>query len=213
MSGTARFILVGLVGLLVGASGCAFQQSPGEPIDDPAQRAALLDSYRRPHVTKAVFRTLIRWGKREISLTEIVQPTPEGNLSVAGMTDIGSTLYAAQVTPDGRGQVLSKSLPFSDRWLLDDLIAELLIPWNGPSETAQLYRQPDGTWALVCKERRATRRFIFDAAGTWRHLHRLAGSRLLSRATLEWNGDPIPRITRIDNSARHYHIIRECVTQ
>ena len=56
-----RFILFGL---LVGASGCTYQPSLGEPIDDDARRAALLRAYRRPEVPKVVFQTLIRWGRR-----------------------------------------------------------------------------------------------------------------------------------------------------
>lgn len=199
------------MGLLFVVSGCALRQSLGEPIDDPARRTALLGTYRRPEVAEAVFRTLIRWGGREISLTEIVKPSPDGSLSVAGITDIGSTLYAAQIDPDSHGQILSKSLPFSDRWLLEGLIAELLIPWNGPPETSQLYERSDGTWAMACKKRRATHLFIFNEAGTWQYFHRLTGSRVLSRAVLEWDGDPVPRIMRIDNPGRHYHAIRERV--
>ena len=210
MRGVAWFILVGL---LAGASGCASRQSLGEPVDNALQRAALLRIYQRPDVSKAVFRTLIRWGEREISLTEVVKPSPEGNLSVVGVTDIGSTLYAALIAPDNHGQVLSKSLPFSDRWLLEGLIADLLIPWNGPPESAQLYRQPDGNWALVCKERRTTRVFVFDAAGTWQRFDRRKGSRLLSRVIMEWDEAPLPRIIRIDNRAGHYHVIRERVPQ
>lgn len=210
MTRAAWFILVGL---LAATSGCAARQSLGEPVDNVARRAALLGAYQRPDVTKAVFRTLIRWGEREISLTEVVKPSPEGNLSVVGITDIGSTLYAAQIAPDGRGQVLSKSLPFSDRWLLEGLIADLLIPWNGPPETARLYRQPDGNWTLVCKERRTMRRFVFDAAGIWQRFDRLKGSRLLSRAIMEWDNAPLPRIIRIDNRAGHYHVVRERVPQ
>jgi hypothetical protein len=198
-----------LVGLLAGASGCASRQSLGDPIDNAVRRSALLGAYPRPDVSKAVFRTLIRWGKREISLTEIVKPSPEGGLSVVGITDIGSTLYAAKIAPDGHGQVLSKSLPFSNRWLLEELVADLIVPWNGPSETAQLYRQPDGNWALVCNEQRTTRVFVFNAAGTWQRFDRLKGSRLLSRTVLEWDEAPLPKIMRTDDRAEHYHVIRE----
>ncbi len=133
-----------LMALFLGGSGCAYQQSFGEPIDDVARRAALLQAYPRPNVSQAVFRTLIRWGKREVSLTEVVKASPDGGLSVAGITDIGSTLYAAQIDPNGRGHIINKSIPFSNRWLLDGLIAELLIPWNGPNENlpiAQTSRQ------------------------------------------------------------------------
>ena len=201
-----------LMALFLGGSGCAYQQSFGEPIDDVARRAALLQAYPRPNVSQAVFRTLIRWGKREVSLTEVVKTSPDGGLSVAGVTDIGSTLYAAQIDPNGRGHIINKSLPFSNRWLLDGLIAELLIPWNGPNETCRLHRQADNTWAFVCQEQRITRVFIFDGAGSWQQFHRVKGSRLLSRAFLEWDGQPIPKIMRVDNTAEHYQVVRERVS-
>jgi hypothetical protein len=145
-------------------------------------------------------------------LTEIVRAAPDGGLAVAGITDIGSTLYAAQVGPDGRGHVVSNSLPFSNQWLLDGLVAELIVPWYGPNEACQLYKQSDGTWALACAEGRITRLFIFDEAGTWQQLCRLSGSRLLSRTFLEWDGQAVPRIMRVDNPGKHYHIVRERVS-
>jgi hypothetical protein len=81
-------------------------------------------------------------------LTEIVKIPPDGGFSVAGVTDIGSTLYAVRVDPNATGRVIRKSLPFSDRWLLDGLVAELLVPWNGPTEACRLFRQSDG----ICVE-------------------------------------------------------------
>jgi len=130
-------------------------------------------------------------------------------VSIAGITDIGSTLYAARIDAEGHGRVVSNSLPFSDRWLLEGLIAELLIPWNEPDETCRLYRRPDDTYVLACKERRTTHRFIFDGTGTYRQFHRLRGSRLLSRAILEWDDGTIPKTIRIDLPGRHYKVTRE----
>ena len=204
-----RFILLGL---LVGSSGCAYHLRLGEPVDDAARRAALLQACPRPEAPQAVFRTLIRWGAREVSLTEVVKVSADGGLSVAGVTDIGSTLYAVQVDPEGRGRVLRKSLPFSDQWLLDSLIADLLVPWKRPKETCQLHRQEDQTWALVCPEQNITRVFLFDEAGSWQQFQRLRGSRLLSRTSLEWDGQPIPRIMRVDNLDKHYRVVRERVS-
>ena len=201
-----------LSGVFAAVSGCASHPSLGEPIDDAPRRTALLQAYPRPDVPKAVFRTLIRWGGRQISLTEVVKAAPEGGVAVAGITDISSTLYAAQVGPDGRGRVISNSLPFSDQWLLDGLVAELLVPWYGPNETCQLHRQPDNAWVLACQEGRITRLFIFDEAGNWQQFHRLSGSRLLSRTFLDWDGEPVPRIMRVDNSGKNYHAVRERVS-
>ncbi len=201
-----------LMTLLLGGSGCAYERSFGEPVDDAARRAVLLQAYPRPDVSQAVFRTLIRWGKREVSLTEVVKAFPDGSLSIAGVTDIGSTLYAAQIDPNGRGQVINKALPFSDQWLLDGLVAELLIPWNGPTQACRLYTQANNAWALVCQEQRITRVFIFDGAGNWRQFQQRRGDRVLSQAFLEWDGQRIPRIMRVDSTARHYHIVRERVS-
>ena len=201
-----------LSGVFVAVSGCASHQSLGEPIDDASRRTALLQTYHRPDVPKAVFRTLIRRGGREIALTEVVRAAPQGGVAVAGLTDIGSTLYAAQVGPDGRGRVISNSLPFSDQWLLDGLVAELLVPWYGPNEACNLYRQGNDTWALACEEDGITRVFLCDGAGNWQQFCRLSGSRLLSRTFLEWDGQPVPKIMRVDNPAKHYHAVRERVS-
>jgi hypothetical protein len=201
-----------LVGLLLGGSGCAYQPSFGEPVDDDARRAALLRAYPRPEVSQVVFRTLIRWGKREVSLTEVVKASGDGGLAAAGVTDIGSTLYAARIDPNGQGRIISKSLPVSDPWLLDGLIAELLIPWNRPEGTCRLHRQADDAWALVCREQRITRVFLYDEAGHWRQFQRVKGSRVLSRTVLEWDDQPIPKIMRVDNATRHYHVVRERVS-
>ncbi len=201
-----------LIGLLVGASGCLCPPSLGEPVDDTARRAALLASYRPPEVLRAVYRTVIRLGGREISLAEVIKISPEGGFAVAGVTDIGNTLYAAQIDPDGTGRVISKSLPFSDRWLLDHLVRELLIPWNGPQETSQLYRLPDESWALIHEEPRLTCMFVFDRMGNWTEFRRLAGSRLHSRVSLEWDGESIPNVMRVDNRDRHYRVVRERVS-
>lgn len=196
----------------IAITGCAGRPSLGVPINDASRRTALLQAYHRPDVPKAVFRTLIRWGGREISLTEIVRVAPEGGAAVAGITDISSTLYAAQIGPDGRGRVISNALPFSDRWLLDGLVAELLIPWDGPNEACQLYKQPDDAWALACQEGCITRLFIFDGDGNWQQFSRLSGSRLLSRTSLQWDGQPVPRTMRVDNPGKHYHVVRERVS-
>jgi hypothetical protein len=197
--------------LLSALSGCATYQSPGEPADDPAQRAALLQAYRRPDTSKAVFRTVIRWTGRELSLIEVVKPAGPGGVSVVGMTDIGTTLYAAQIDPNGRGRIVTRNLPFSDEWLLENLVAELLIPWKGPSQACRLYRLPDKTRALVDEEEHSTGMFVFDEAGHWCQFRRLHGHRLLSKAFLEWDGKPVPKVVRIDNVDRHYHAVRERV--
>lgn len=155
---------------------------------------------------------MLRSGGREISLVEIVKTFLEGGFSVAGVTDIGNTLYAVQIDPDGKGRVISKSLPFSDRWLLDHLVKELLIPWNGPQETSELYRLPDEGWALVHEENRLACMFVFDEIGNWTEFRRLAGGRLQSRISLEWDGGSTPNVMRVDNRDKHYRVVRERVS-
>jgi hypothetical protein len=181
-------------------------------VNDASQRAALLQGCQRPSITEAVFRTLIRWPGRELSLTEIVKVPPEGGFLAAGITDIGSTLYAVQIAPNGESRVLSKSVPFSDRWLLDGLIAELLIPWNGPHEAYQLYRQADGTWALTRQVGDDIHVFVFDASGHWQGVRRFSGSHLQCCAFLEWDVEPIPKVIRVDNPGNHLRTVRERVS-
>jgi len=201
-----------LIGLLVGASGCLCPPSLGEPVEDTARRAALLASYRPPQVQRVVYRTVLRSGGREISLAEVVKRSPEGGFSVAGVTDIGNTLYAVQIDPGGKGRVISKSLPFSDRWLLDHLVKELLIPWNGPQETSELYRLPDEGWALIHEEDRLADVFVFDERENWTEFRLLAGGRLQSRISLEWDEGSTPNVMRVDNRDKHYRVVRERVS-
>ena len=181
-------------------------------MNDAPRRAALLQACRRPRVAEAVFRTLIRWPGREIALTEIVKALPEGGFLVAGIADIGSTLYTMQVAPNGDGRVIGKALPFSDRWLLDGLVAELLIPWKGPHEACQLYRQPDGAWALADQVRDDIHIFVFDASGSWQEVRRLRGGHLRCQAFLEWDAEPVPKVIRVNNPRDHYRIVRERVS-
>lgn len=192
--------------------GCASQPSLGAPVNDTHQRAALLQACQPPHVTEAVFRTLLHWPGRELSLTEVVKVPPEGGFVAAGITDIGSTLYAVRITPNGERRVLSKSLPFSDRWLLDGLVAELLIPWNGPNEACRLYRQSDGTWALAGRAKDGTCIFTFDASGHWQEVRRVSGGRVRCRAVLEWDAEPVPKVIRVDNPGNHLRTVRERVS-
>ncbi len=208
-----------LVCLSFNVGGCASHPSLGEPVNDAPRRTALRQAYQRPQVTEVVFRTLIRWPGREISLTEVVKVTLEGGFRVAGITDIGSTLYAVLVGPNddsplrtGASRVLAKSLPFSDRWLLDGLIAELLVPWNGPHEASQLYRQSDGTWTLVHQVGDDLDVFTFDTAGNWKEVRRFSEGHLRYRASLEWDGEPIPKVVRVDDPGNHYHTVRERVS-
>ncbi len=208
MRHAARLILMCL---LAAVCGCASQPPLGTPIDDTTRQTALLQAYRRPAVPQAVFRTVIRWGGRELSLTEVVQPAPQGGLSVAGVTDIGSTLYAAQIDAEGKGHVVTNALPFSNQWLLDGLVTELLVPWNGPNGTCRLYQSPDGTWTLNQSAGRDIRVFLFDEGGRWHEFRRFSGSHLCSRAWLEWDEGLVPKTVRVDNPDKHYRVVRERV--
>ncbi len=208
MKNAIRYILMCL---LAGLSGCATYQSLGEPVDDPAQKTALLRACRKPDTSKAVFRTVLRWPGREVSLIEVVKPTGRGGLSMVGMTDISTTLYSVQIDPNGQGRVLSKNLPFSNQWLLDNLVAELLIPWRGPSERCRLHRLPDQTLALVGETESSVGLFLFDEAGHWREYRRLRGHRVQVQAFIEWDAQTIPKVIRLDNRGAHYHAVRERV--
>jgi hypothetical protein len=202
-----------LICLLVGASGCASHPSLGAPVEDAARRTALLQACPRPHVGTAVYRTLVSWPGKQVSVTEVVRVAPDGGFSAAGVTDIGSTLYAAQIAPDGQGRVISKSLPFSDRWLLDGLVAELLLPWNGPDEACRLFAdRASAPNTLVREAGDDLQVFLFDDRGHWQGLRRFTGGRLRCHASLEWDTESIPRRMRVDNPRNHYHVVRERVS-
>jgi len=192
--------------------GCACPPSLGPAVDDPAQRALLLQAFRRPDASRAVFQTVVRWPGKELSLTEIVKRHPDEGYSVVGVSDVGSTLYAARIAADGQGEVVSKSLPFSDRWLLDGFVAELLIPWTGPAESSELHRLSDGTAVLVQEEGRLRHICLFDASGQWVGVRRLSGCRLRCEVALEWGEGALPTTMRVENAQKHYRAIRENVS-
>jgi len=192
--------------------GCACPGKLGPAIDDPARRAQFLHACQPPDVSRAVFQTVVRWPGRELPLTEIVKRHPEGGYSVAGVSDVGSTLYAARVTAAGQGEIISKALPFSDRWLLDGFVAELLIPWIGPDEMSELRTLPDGTEVLAQGEGKLTRAYLFDASGQWVAVQRVSGCRVRCRISLEWDEGPLPATMRVENSQKHYRAIRENVS-
>jgi hypothetical protein len=201
-----------LVCLLIGASGCMCRQNFGELSDDSSMRATLLNGSKPPEVSEVSFRTVIRWGGREISLVEVVKAFPEGNFSVAGVTDIGKTLYSVQIDSQGKGHVISKVLPVSDKWLLENLVTELLIPWKGPDETFQLYKQPDGKWALVNEAENTAKVFIFDETDNWLEFHRISDCRLRCKESFKWGQRHVPKMMRVENFDKHYNVVRESVS-
>ncbi len=154
---------------------------------------------------------MVRWPGRALSLTEIVQRHPDGGYSVVGVSDIGSTLYAARVVANGQGEVVSKALPFSDRWLLDGFVAELLVPWTGPDESSELHKLSDGTAALAQEEGRLRRVYLFNASGQWVGVQRLSGCRLRCQMSLEWGEGVLPTTMRVKNAQKHYRAVRENV--
>ena len=199
-----------VLGLLV--LGCACPRPLGPAVDDPAQRALLLQACPRPDVSRAVFQTVVRWPGRALSLTEIVKRHPDEGYSVVGVSDVGSTLYAARVAANGQGEVISKSLPFSDRWLLEGFVAELLVPWTGPAETSELHELSEGATALAQEEGRLRRVYLFDAAGQWVGLQRRSGCRLRCQVSLEWGDGALPTTMRVENAQKHYRAVRERVS-
>ncbi len=199
-----------LLGLMV--LGCASPLSLGPAVEDPARKASLLQRCRPPDVSQAVFRTVVRWPGRELSLTEIVKPQPDAGYSIVGVSDVGSTLYAVRVSPDGQGEVISKTLPFSDRWLLDGFVAELLVPWVCPDQSSELHELPDGTTALVQKKGSVQRVYLFDASGQWIGFERRSAGRLRCRVSLEWGEQALPMTMRVENPQKHYQAVRENVS-
>lgn len=188
------------------------RQNLGEPSDDLSRRATLLSESKSPDANEVTFRTIIHWGSREISLVEVVKVFPEGGFSIAAVSDIGTTLYSARIDKDGKGHIISNALPVSARWLLENLITELLIPWNGPGNTCRLYRLPEEKWAMVGEVDNTAKIFIFDDAGKWLEFQRTAGCRLRCKMLFEWDQRRVPKVIRVENFDKHYHVVRESIS-
>jgi hypothetical protein len=201
------FLLAGLIGL----SGCAKPVSLGRLIHDPAHQAALTLRTHGVEVSKGVFRTVIYWGPRQMAFIEVVKKHAQGGLSIAAITDLGTTLYAVQIDPNGVSRVIRKSLPFSDQWLLDGLVAELLILWQRPPQPSHLRQLDPDHRALVHQEGRRTVMYVFDRADQWIEYQRLWRQRSHCRISLEWDNDPLPKVMRVHNPKKHYRVVRERV--
>lgn len=201
-----------LLSLLTGLSGCRCRQNFGEPSTNLSRREALLHSYKSPEASEVTFQTLMHWDGREISLVEVVKVFPQGGFSIAGVSDIGKTLYSAQIGREGKGRIISNTLPVSDQWLIENLITELLIPWNGPDETYRLYQLPEGRWAMVNGAEDDSKVFIFDKEGKWLEYRRILNCRLKCRELFEWAERGVPKIIRVDNFEKNYRIVRESIS-
>ncbi len=194
---------------LIGLSGCARPVSLGRLIHDPAQQAQLRLGVNSTELSEGMFRTLISWGPRQMAFVELVKKNAQGGLSVAALTDVGSTLYAVQIDPNGATRVIRKSLPFSDQWLLDGLVAELLILWQRPPANSHLHQLNPDQRALVLQEGQGTKLYVFDRSDRWVEYQRLWRRRSQCHISLEWDSDPLPKLMRVHNSKKHYRVLRE----
>ncbi len=199
-------LMLSVTGMLL--TGCA-SVPLGEVVEDPAQKARLLDAFPEPEVSKVVYHTVLHWPGRELSLVEVVKAQESGVLAVAGLTEMGNTLFTARAHRDGDVEILQNNLPLSDSWLISGPVAELLLPWRGPAARAVLRRVDDGTWRLWQEETAGDRLYVLGQDGAWEGVMLLSGSRLRSRSTFEWDGQPIPLRTHTTHHKHHYRSVRE----
>lgn len=199
-------LLLSVTGTLL--TGCA-SVPLGEVVEDPAQKAHLLETFPEPQVSKVVYHTVLHWPGRELSLVEVVKAKDAGVLAVAGLTEMGNTLYTARAHRDGDVEILQNNLPLSDGWLTSGPVAELLLPWRGPTASSVLRRADDGTWRLWQEETAGDRLYTLGQDGTWEGVLLLSGTRLRSRSTFEWDDQPIPLRTHTTHHKHHYRSVRE----
>jgi len=184
----------------------------GRLSDDSAKLKALLDSSKSPQVSESSFQTILRWGGREISFVEVVKMFPQDGFSVVAVSDIGKTLYSARIDKTGGGKIISNVLPVSDKFILENLIAELLVLWDVPDENSRLYVQPDGKWALVSDIGKTVKVYIFDDAGNWLEFRRISSCWLKCKESFEWKQNRVLKLMRVENYDKHYKITREFIS-
>jgi hypothetical protein len=189
-------------------AGCA-QVPLGVPIDNPQLHQQLRGQIRVPDVNQVVFQTVVRWPGREVSLVEIVKEEPAGTLSVAGLSDIGNTVYTVRFNEAGDAEVLKNQLPLSNTWLVEGLVADLLVPWQHPFAFAELRRLDSGAWMLLQESETGQELFVFDEDRQWEQYGRLRGKRVLSQTVLYWDGETVPHKTTTENKRYHFRTVRE----
>jgi hypothetical protein len=205
MSSRAVFLLT-VVGVLL--SGCAGVPL-GEVVEDPARKARLLDTFPDPNVSKVIYHTVLHWPGRELSLVEVVKAEASGSLAVAGLTEMGNTLYTARADRAGDVKILQNNLPLSDGWLTNGPVAELMLPWRRPTADAVLRRAGDGSWRLWQEDPAGDRLYILGPEHAWNEVQLLSGRRLRSRTTLEWDTESVPLRLRTTHHRHHYQALRE----
>jgi len=189
-------------------SGCAAVPL-GEVVEDPVRKVRLLDTFPDPNVSKVIYHTVLHWPGRELSLVEVVKAEASGSLAVAGLTEMGNTLYTARADRNGEVKILQNNLPLSDGWLTSGPVAELMLPWRGPTTEALLRRAADGSWRLWQEDPSGDRLYILGPEHSWDEVQLLSGRKLRSRTTFEWDAESVPLRLRTTHHKHHYKALRE----
>ncbi|MCK5803323.1 MAG: hypothetical protein KAI66_10845 [Lentisphaeria bacterium] len=198
-------ICVASLALLLAGSGCAWRTVALQwtVLDNAGLHRRLMDNLNPPERFQATYRSLISFGKRRFSITEVITCDTAGVVTLRGVGDMGGVLYAAEVGGDGTLVVKTLRLPMPKRVFRDIMARDVLRLWLTPlSDPSRLVRLPDRTKALVFERGRYWELYLFDGADRWSGYRLLKGGTMRAECRVRWDGRAMPAELH-STSARH----------
>lgn len=158
----------------------------------------------------AAWRVMMRRGKRDIVFTVLTETHKNDGLRVAGLSDLGNTLFLADIAPDGHVTVLSNKTGVSGKRLENSFVRDAIVPFVYISpENAHAYKTEDGR--IVRQASTASGRshaHVYGVSdGMVQEYWRLHGRRRVYRATCVTPGAWFQEGYEVYDSARRYSAV------
>ncbi|HDP33650.1 MAG TPA: hypothetical protein ENN29_00910 [Candidatus Hydrogenedentes bacterium] len=174
------------------AGGCLGKRVDLRPVS-PAQEVFIPLQCQAEPPDAVTWRVLLQRGKRESVFTVLVEQHYDGELRVAGISDLGTTLFLGVAHNNGNMTVHANKTGMSDRRLSQTVLLDATIPFLIPPEHAACHMLDDGRLALVARPApRRSHIFVYDPDGRLVEFWRLRRKRLVHSARCDvpgsWNG-------------------------
>lgn len=197
-----------LCALLCAATGCRGVRVDLVPIK--AAEAAHIAPQTTIPTDSAAWRVMMRRGKRDIVFTVLTESHKDEGLRVAGLSDLGNTLFLADVAPDGHVTVLSNKTGVSGKRLENSFVRDAIVPfvYINP-ENAQAYKTEDGRIAqqAITAPGRSHAHVYGVSDGMAQEYWRLHGRRRVYRATCVTPGGGFQEGFEVYDSAQRYSAV------
>jgi hypothetical protein len=163
-----RFISIMGISLaaLAGCNGVV--HNGGTPFNSPDLIDALCKKTAEmyPVGMRATHRAILTTRGRESALTGVVHSKPDGTIRLAGISDLGRTVFCVSRWPDGKATVERRLPVLSDSALINGPLRDVeAIYFRRPPKNAILEQRDGGLVSLVSGKGSGRREeFLFDAS-------------------------------------------------